>query len=154
MFVLVSMIPPADVHDFFIHRAKIMDMVHPNRDECVVGVFTTKELAVHGISSYTGTPHAGKKAVIYEMVPTGDKQKRVKIYEGSFPLCAPTLKPIIPESSNLTLTLVRDKNKILQERIQKLEEKLESKYAECKLLKADNDEMTALITRMRNMIQV
>ena len=153
MFVLVSMIPPAVDVDMIINRAKIMDQIHPNRDECVVGVFTTKELAVHGISSYTGTPHAGKKAVIYEMVPTGDKQKRVKIYEGSFPLCAPTLKPIIPESSNLTLTLVRDK-KILQERIQKLEEKLESKYAECKLLKADNDEMTALITRMRNMIQV
>ena len=147
------MIPPAVDVDMIINRAKIMDQIHPNRDECVVGVFTTKELAVHGISSYTGTPHAGKKAVIYEMVPTGDKQKRVKIYEGSFPLCAPTLKPIIPESSNLTLTLVRDK-KILQERIQKLEEKLESKYAECKLLKADNDEMTALITRMRNMIQV
>jgi tetrahydromethanopterin S-methyltransferase subunit G len=179
MFVLISMPPKMDPRA----HASIIDLLNPSRDECVLGVFATKDLAVQGISAYTGTPHAGKTAVIYEMVPSGDKQKRVKIYEGSFPLFAVKLTSDIHESSSrVSSTLNKILNKRVQKleekleakvaecnnlrndaspkinnlssRLQKLEEKLESKCAECNLLKADNDEMSALITRMRDMIQV
>jgi hypothetical protein len=144
MFVLVSM-PPVYM-DF--HKHRITDLLAHSNDECVVGVFATKELAVHGISSYAGTSNAGKRALIYEMLPDGDKQKRVKIYEGSFPLCAPKI------SSNQEPIAHTFQLKLMRERIQKLEEKLESKCAECNLLKIDNSEMTTMINRMKDLIQV
>ena len=177
MFVLISMPPKMDPRG----PVSVMDLLNPSRDECVLGVFATKELAVQGISAYTGTPHSGKTAVIYEMLPAGDKQKRVKIYEGSFPLFAPKLSSNKNETSlsnslnkilNKRIQLLEEKletkvaecNRLkndtspkitdLSSRLQKLEEKLESKCAECNRLKADNDELSALITRMRHLIQV
>jgi hypothetical protein len=143
MFVLVStnnMLDPMN--------NKIFAVLSQSTDECVVGVFTTKELAVKGISSYAGTSHTGKRALIYEMLPDGDKQKRVKIYEGSFPFCAPKL------NSDQEPIAHAFQLKLMRSRIQKLEEKLEAKCAECNLLKIDNGEMTAMITRMKDFIQV
>ena len=146
MFVLVSMSPKMDPS--MVNARNMEAFLLQQNEECVVGVFATKELAVHGISSYAGTSNAGKKALIYEMLPDGDKQKRVKIYEGSFPLCAPKI------SSNQVPIAHTFQLKLMRERIQKLEEKLESKCAECNLLKIDNSEMTTMINRMKDLIQV
>lgn len=149
MFVLISMPPKMDP----LGRASIIDILKPSMDECVLGVFTTKELAVQGISAYTGTPHAGKTAVIYEMLPDGDKQKRVKIYEGSFPLRAPKLSNDVKHKQSSTAHL-NGYIKIMNKHIQRLEEKLEAKGAECNRLKNDNTELVALIDRMKVLIQV
>jgi len=147
MFVLVSMSPKMSPK--MVSSTRNMEaFLFQQNEECVVGVFATKELAVHGISSYAGTSNAGKRALIYEMLPDGDKQKRVKIYEGSFPLCAPKI------SSNQEPIAHTFQLKLMRERIQKLEEKLESKCAECNRLKIDNSEMTTMINRMKDLIQV
>lgn len=176
MFVLVSMPPKMDP----LARANVLDMLKPNMDECVVGVYASRELAVQAISTYAGAPHGGKAALIYEMVPDGDKQKRVKIYEGSFPsFCiklTPPKEPSISYMSGLTKILNARVQKLeekleakeaecnglkngpkitdMNARLQKLEEKLEAKCAECNLLKADNREMATLIGRMKKLIQV
>jgi len=123
-----------------------MHSVLKNNDECIVGLFTTMELAIQGILD-SRRSHAGKKALIYEMLPDGDTQRRVKIYEGSFPilyapfLCTKQEPSVIPENTMHT-------------RIQKLEEKLEAKCAELNNLKNDNREMSSLILRMKELIQV
>jgi hypothetical protein len=129
-----------------------------SQDECVVGVFTTKELAIQGITAYSTTSHAGKVARIYQMLPDGDKQKRVKIYEGSFPLCAPKLSN---DDMNMSIQKLEETLKHFVEvskfntrHVQKLEEKLEAKAAECNHLKMDNNELTNLINRMKKLIQV
>ena len=182
MFVLVSMSPKMNPS-----TRSMEAFLFQQNEECVVGVFATKELAVNGISSYAGTSNAGKRALIYEMLPDGDKQKRVKIYEGSFPLCAPKISSNQePIAHTFQLKLMRERIqkleekleskcaeynrlkissnqepiahtfqlKLMRERIQKLEEKLESKCAECNRLKIDNSEMTTMINRMKDLIQV
>jgi tetrahydromethanopterin S-methyltransferase subunit G len=131
MFVLVSM--PQKMQ----WRGQSLNDVLASMDECVVGVFATKELAVQNISVYAGSSHAGKVALIYEMVPVGNKQKRVKIYEGSFPLCAPKMS----DDKQPSLAYLNGQTKIMNKRIQKLEEKLEAKGAECNRLKIENSEM-------------
>jgi hypothetical protein len=132
MFVLVSM--PQKMQ----WRGQSLNDVLASMDECVVGVFATKDLAVQNISVYAGSSHAGKAALIYEMVPVGNKQKRVKIYEGSFPLCAPKKTS---DDKQPSLAYLNGHTKILNKRIQKLEEKLEAKGAECNRLKIENSEM-------------
>ena len=133
MFVLVSM--PQKMQ----WRGQSLNDLLTSMDECVVGVFATKDLAVQNISVHAGSSHAGKVALIYEMVPVGKKQKRVKIYEGSFPLCAPKTS----DDKQPSLSYLNGQTKIMNKRIQKLEEKLEAKGAECNRLKIENSEMTA-----------
>lgn len=142
MFVLISMHPSPKADG----KYKISQILLSSEKECILGLFTTKELAIQGILTYAGTLHAGKTALIYEMLPDGVRQKRVKIYEGSFPLYAPESctkqePSVIPENTMHT-------------RIQKLEEKLEAKCAELNNLKNDNREMSSLILRMKELIQV
>ena len=143
MFVLVSVNKFVESTSFSVLRHDHIRSI----EECVVGVFTTKELAVHSISAYAGTSYAGNRALIYEMLPDGNKQKRVKIYDGSFPLCAPKL------SSNQEPITHVCQLKQMQERIQKLEEKLDAKCAECNRLKNDNEQMTDMIHRMQDFMQ-
>jgi len=144
MFVLISMDPVLKPHEY--HKYKMTEILLPKKDECIVGVFTTKDLAIQGILA-AWRSHAGKTALIYEMLPDGVRQRRVKIYEGSFPLhyapmlCTNQEPSIIPENT-------------LYKRLQKLEEKLEAKCAELNNLKNDNREMSSLILRMKELIQM
>jgi hypothetical protein len=151
MFVLVSSVGLSN-----IKQPTLSQMIGQN--ECVVGVFTTKELAIQGITAYSTTAHAGLVARIYQMLPDGDKQKRVKIYDGSFPLCAPKLsnEDLNTRIQKLEERLEAESNRLKfnNQRIQKLEEKLEAKAAECNHLKMDNNELTNLINRMKKLIQV
>ena len=147
MFVLVSMAVKLDP---FTHGIDIQKVLNQSTDEYVVAVFLTKELAIQSISTYAGTLHAGKASVIYEMLPEGDKQKRVRIYEATFPVyAAPKEAPkkeVEPSAeSNL---------KVLDKRLQKLEEKLDTKCAECNVLKNENSEMHAMIIRMKKLNKV
>jgi hypothetical protein len=167
MFVLVSTI--ADPYATYARTKSMKDLMTVGGDECVLGVFTSKELAAKGIDAYAGTSHAGKTALIYQMVPDGIKQKRVKIYEGSFPLCTwtstsstpmkkqppvPPVKETPATPSGPTVAYLNGLSKIMSKRLQKLEEKLESKCTECNRLKTDNEEMTSLVNRMKAFIQV
>ena len=131
MFVLISTPAPFSV----FNNTKYNQLLN----ESVLGVFHTKELAIQSIPAYSGTSHAGKGAVIYQMLQDGDKQKRVKIYEGTIPICSPKLDN---QSENNVM-------KILNKRIQLLEEKLEAKAAECNRLKSENNELTNFIKRMK-----
>jgi hypothetical protein len=92
------------------------------------------------------------------MVPDGDKQKRVKIYEGSFPVFSVNLTPAHDSASARVRERVYEnlqaRTKVLNERIQKLEEKLEEKAAECIKLKIGYDELSVLFRRMMDIIQV
>jgi hypothetical protein len=148
MFVLVSMAAKLAP---FTHGIDIQKVLNHSTDEYVVAVFLTKELAIHSIPAYAGTLHAGRASVIYEMLPDGDKQKRVKIYEATFPVyaalkAAPKKDVEPPAESNLM--------KVLDKRVQKLEEKLDTKCAECNVLKSENNEMHAMIIRMKKLNKV
>ena len=79
------------------------------------------------------------------MIPDGDKQKRLKIYEGTFPICSPKLNN---DSTH------NDVVKALNARIQKLEEKLEAKVAEVNNMKAHKEELIDMINRMSQFITV
>jgi len=137
MFVLVSTPTPTSMD---LHKYKMGEILKPRMDEHVLGLYCTAELAIQAIMAYSETTHSGKMAFIYEMIPDGDKQKRVKIYEGTFPLRAPKLSKT-QESSTIT------------QRLQKLEEKLEAKCAECVRLKNHNDDLTKMMTEMINRTQ-
>lgn len=122
----------------------VLVSVYRNIQETVVGVFPTIENAIHSIPSYF-TSQAGKIAIVYQMIPDGDKQKRLKIYEGTFPICSPKLNN---DSTH------NDVVKALNARIQKLEEKLEAKVAEVNNMKAHKEELIDMINRMSQFITV
>jgi hypothetical protein len=143
MFVLVSIPIRMDPNKY-----KMSTILLLSTDEYVLGLYSTKELAIQAIPAYSGTIHSGKAAIVYEMLPDGDKQKRVKIYEGTVPLHAPKLSNS-QESSLKNMQLIAD----ITQRLQKLEEKLEAKCAECIRLKTHNDDLTKMMTEMINRIK-